>query len=585
MIMRMPTRTSSGADCMTRNALEPSVPLGTRVMRLAVPLSILLALLGVIRIISTYHVFNQTTDEPAHIACGMEWLQRGTYRFETITPPLARIATAVGPFLAGIRLTNDNRSMWDQGNGILATHGNYIRNLSLARAGILPFFLLGAFVVWCWAKKVYGHRAALLAVFFYTTCPVILGHAGLATTDMALEACCSGALLALILWLEYPTYSLSVILGAAIGLAILSKFSALVFLLSCGLLFFGAKLLSAKDTEKPRLAWYKVSGIAVLTLFLVLWAGYRFSMGPIASSGRSHAEIDHFVKTKGILHDVTYSIVESRLVPMPAFWSGIQEVFEYNTYGHKAYLLGKIRQDGWWYFFPVALGVKTPIPLLILAVAGMFYLARLSLRKRDWMLAAPVLAFLGLLAVGIHSRLDLGVRYVLPIYSMFAVTAGVAADRLLKVKARYIGLALVLVLLMWESISTSLAHPDYMAYFNEFAGRHPENILIDSDLDWGQDMVRLSRVLHQNGVKEFSIVYSGTADLRNFDLPPYHTLSPYERATGWIAISMFPLKTGDLRRPNDSFQWLEAYRPFCTVGPSMLLYHLENQQVPSTRSE
>ena len=37
--------------------------------------------------------------------------------------------------------------------------------------------------------------------------------------------------------------------------------------------------------------------------------------------------------------------------------------------------------------------------------------------------------------------------------------------------------------------------PDYFPWFNALAGKHPEHVLIDSDLDWGQDLFRLQREL------------------------------------------------------------------------------------------
>src|SRR5579872_1235237 len=69
---------------------------------------IALGVLATIRIVATYSVFNHTCDEPSHIACGMEWLERGTYNFEAQHPPLARIFTALGPYLAGCRLPAKN---------------------------------------------------------------------------------------------------------------------------------------------------------------------------------------------------------------------------------------------------------------------------------------------------------------------------------------------------------------------------------------------------------------------------------------------------------------------------------------------
>jgi len=76
--------------------------------------AVLLAAIAVVRIVSTYNVFSQTSDEPAHIATGMEWLQWGTYNFEPLHPPLARIAVAAGPYLSGLRLL-DHRNLWIEG--------------------------------------------------------------------------------------------------------------------------------------------------------------------------------------------------------------------------------------------------------------------------------------------------------------------------------------------------------------------------------------------------------------------------------------------------------------------------------------
>ena len=115
----------------------------------------LLAGIGCARIVSTYHVFNQTTDEPAHLATGMEWLERGTYTLEPLHPPLARVAVAIGPYLSGLRLTGHD-NLWMEGNQLLLAQGRYLHNLSLARLGVLPFFLLATFLVWYWTRWRYG---------------------------------------------------------------------------------------------------------------------------------------------------------------------------------------------------------------------------------------------------------------------------------------------------------------------------------------------------------------------------------------------------------------------------------------------
>jgi hypothetical protein len=549
------------------------------VMRVAL---FLLAGIGVARIIATYHVFSQTSDEPAHLATGMEWLERGTYTLEPLHPPLARVAVALGPYLSGLRLPGQ-KDVWEEGNEILLAHGRYLHNLSLARLGVLPFFLIATLLVWYWGRARYGHGPALVATLLFTTSPVVLAHAGLATTDMAATAGFTGALVAYVNWLERPTYLRSVIVGAAVGLAILCKFSSLLFLPASGLALLVWRWLLGRGKEEKaavadRFRWRGGLSLAALAMCLVVWAGYQFSLHPVTdATDRPHAKLDRLFGSRGTLHKVAYTAVESLWVPAPAFFRGLDRVRQKEARGHTGYLLGQVRERGWWYFFPVALVVKTPIAFLVLIGMGIFYLGKAAWLERNWIAAAPVVAALALLLVCMPSHINIGVRHILPIYPLLAIIGGVGACRFWNgARPKYLALVLILPLFAWHLTASIRAHPDYLAYFNEFAGQHPERILIDSDLDWGQDLLRLSDALRQMYVEEVSIAYAGSAemDLHHFGLPPFRILAPHRLATGWIAISLLRLKAGGLGFPRDSFSWLEAYRPVCLVGKSIRLYYV-----------
>ena len=143
-------------------------------------------------------------------------------------------------------------------------------------------------------------------------------------------------------------------------------------------------------------------------------------------------------------------------------------------------------------------------------------------------------------------------------------------------KPKYVAASIIILLLAWQLLSSVRAHPDYLAYFNEFAGSHPERILLDSDLDWGQDLLRLSTALQQKHIDQVSIAYAGSSklDLSKFGLPPFRVLLPNQPATGWIAISLLRLKVGEPGLPDDGFSWLEAYQPVALVGQSIRLYYV-----------
>ncbi len=542
---------------------------------------LLLAGIGCARIVSTYHIFSQTTDEPAHLVTGMEWLRRGTYTLEPLHPPLARVAVAIGPYLSGLRLSG-NQNLWIEGNQLLLAQGRYLHNLSLARLGVLPFFLLATFAVWYWTHSRYGDVPALVATFLFTTSPVVLAHAALATTDMALTATFTAALLAYVNFLEQPTYRRAAILGVATALAVLSKFSALVFLPACAFTLLLTRWLMNRRTKEgtaARTPWGRSIALAACVMFLLVWAGYRFTVSSATdSTARPHYTIDQLVGTSGTLHNAAYAVAEYPFIPAPAFFQGLAKLRFKESSGHKSYLLGQVRQTGWWYFFPVALAVKSTIPFLLLTAIGSFYVGKSIWQPGgSWIVVAPVIAALTLLLVCMPSHINIGVRHILPIYPLLAIIGSVGACRLWTVaKPKYTGPAMVLSLLAWQLLCSVRAHPDYLAYFNEFAGSHPERVLLDSDLDWGQDLLRLSATLQERHIDQVSIAYAGSLklDLSQFGLPSFQVLAPYQPATGWIAISLLKLKIGIPGQPDDGYAWLDAYQPVALVGRSIRLYYV-----------
>lgn len=532
---------------------------------------LLLALTGSALIISTYGVFNHTFDEPAHIACGMEFWDRGTYTMEPMHPPLARIAVALGPFLSGIRPSN-YADMWRAGNDILYSGNQYMRTLTMSRLAILTFFLLATLLVWFWSRTLFGDTAALFTTVLFISLPPILAHSGLATTDMPFTALFFWAIIAFTLWLEKPTYIRSVTLGISFALAILAKMSALVFLpasLAVLLVAFWIEKSSGALRENCR-HWLKAGLLSIFVMFVAIWAGYRFSVETYSTSGqRPHHLIDQFVGDEGAAHDFAYAVAEK--IPMPAveFFRGIKAMAKMNASGQASYLLGeKLHKIGSWYFFPVVLAVKSPLPFMLFTIIG---IGLLFFRRQTWSIffLAPVYTAAAILLVSMWSNINIGVRHILPIYPFLAVIAGVGAAGLWNQKcSRWAGRGIVIVLLLWQAISLVRIHPDYIAYFNEFAERTPEKVVVDSDLDWGQDLQRLSDTLRRLNVQELSIAYFGSADLKQHGLPSTRRLEPFQPVSGWLAISLSALKE------RYGFEWLDKYVPVMKVGKSIRLYYI-----------
>src|SRR4051794_10215288 len=163
-----------------------------------------LVLVGSLRIISTYRVFSHTIDEPDNLAAGMEYVSTGRYLYHDENPPLARVFSAIGPFLAGERY-HPGPNAHLEGARILGTGAHYDRVLALARTGTLPFFWTASVVVFLWALRTGGPAAALIATALFTTLPPILALAGIANTDMALCATVAAAALVSLYWAAEPT--------------------------------------------------------------------------------------------------------------------------------------------------------------------------------------------------------------------------------------------------------------------------------------------------------------------------------------------------------------------------------------------
>jgi len=509
----------------------------------------LVACLATALVVSTYPVFNQMWDEPAHIAAGMEWLSRGRYTYEPQHPPLARVAAAIGPYLGGAR-TIGLPKMFNEGRALLGEGAHYRRILTLARLGMLPFLWLMLAVCAVWGVRAAGPAGGALAVVFAATNPNLLAHAGVAGTDLAPAALAALALFAWMRWREEPTTRRALLFGASVGLAAAAKFSAVVYLAPALVLGEGVRWLLPRDTpvrDRLALSWrHALVGCGAAAL--VLWAAYRFDIGPIQPGGI--------------------------WVPAPALLRGLRPFLQHANGGHPAFLLGEVSQRGWWYYYLVVLGVKTPLPLLTLAVVGAAESVRAA-RAARWTSLVPLVGTVAVLAVALASHVDLGVRIVLTIYPFLAVLAarGVVAawtrgGTPTMVGARRIAIS---VLVLIELVIPFQAWPDYVAYFNPIVGERPERVLVDSNLDWGQDLYRLADTVRARRIDSVRVHYFGSSSLEAVGLTNARRLDPNERTTGWVAASETFLAGV---WSDTSLRWLARRTPVARIGPSMRLYYI-----------
>lgn len=569
-----------------------------------------LLLIAVLRVASTYRVFSQTIDEPIHVAAGFQWLTTDRYDLDFEHPPLSRILFAIDPWLDGVAQPAGNRV--EQGNALFYRDGRYLHHLTLARAGNLVWLLLALGTVFVWTKKLAGTGAAILAAALLGALPPVLAHAGLATTDMALAGITVTALYLFDRWLDEPTWARAIALGIAVGAGLLSKFSFPLFFP------LGALCLLRRTRISIRQA-----AVAGSMAILLVWAGYKFEATRLvdhrlanrppeapehvaAKYSRVHGyewvrpDLVKRYRRFGELGAVNVDFVDwaraagypsplagrkgntmanapalppvsfrdrvlepfhragqwiALHVPIPAtgFFRGLQVVRVHAMLGHSAYLFGEHRHEGWWYYFPVVLFLKTPVAFLILSIIGIATLRR-------GIAFAPLL----MLAAVMPTSINIGVRHILPLFPLLAILGGIGAVALWR-RSRVAAAAL----LLWYFIATAIAHPDYLAYFNELAGRHPERIVCDSNLDWGQDLLRLVDEAEREKLDPLYVSYFGSNDWERH-LPRARPLGATP-VTGWIAVS----EEHYLRRVVGDYPWLAKYEPVRRIGKSIRLYRIE----------
>jgi 4-amino-4-deoxy-L-arabinose transferase-like glycosyltransferase len=544
-------RVSSPAKLQTTGFWEAALlPFLTR---RSLPATVCFVAIGVARIAATYPILSVTTDEYCHFACGLEFVANHVYRYTPEHPPLARAMAATLPYLAGARPAGEPDPI-EEAEVVAVKTGNPNRVITLARIGILPFFVLACGVVYFWSRHYFGNAAAVIATAQFTLLPPVLAHAGLATTDMALTASLGAAFLSLVLWAESPTWRRTFLLGLAAALAALTKFTSLLYLPAAAVLASAAWLALERPGVQRILALAKERaprfGAAVALGAVAVWAGFLFSFGYVTA------------------WDVR--------LPAPEFFAGILTVFAHNTQGNSAYLLGQFSQTGWWYYFPVVLTVKTPIAFLLLTGFGGWVCWRNRTQRRYWL---PVVFSMGILLPAMCGNINIGVRHILPVYIGFSIVAAAGVLRLAKWSSanQWTG-PLAVFLILWMAVSGVISHPDYLAYFNELAPAEREKVLVDSDLDWGQDVGRLSRRLRElgaTGISMGSLLHVPDEFMKWSGLPPIQPINPVARATGWTVVSPTLDKTtqyGLFHRFPNVRPWYASMQPRERVGALILYY-------------
>ncbi len=565
--------------------------------------------------VSSYGRKSATYDEPLHLATGFAALRLHDYRLHPESPPFLRMWAAL-PLLAmrDVHLNTESPTWTGYPRVIqfrLVAHEFLYRDndadrlLGPARFMILLLGVGLGIVLFAWAREHYGFATAAVVLACYAVDPNVLAHSGVVTTDMGVT--CFIVCTLYFLWRTARVMSVPNLLGLAMSFALaqVSKASA-IFLVPLAMVLLGLRCFRRDawawrfgrtgqvDGRLARagVAAGIVSGLVVIG-FVAIWAVYGFRYLP-TPSGAWRFQFDRSAAIAPLAPRwavIVRWVDERRLLPN-AYSQGF--LLEQSRSNHwPSFFAGRYGDQGWWDYFLVALLIKTPMALVALVLAGYWwtvvrplrYEGAIAIRGRDrafWhtevFFVLPALAGLG---VSLAATLCIGLRHVLPIYAVHFLIAGKAIQVIRRragglLLAPIVALALVEPLLVW---------PDYLAFFNGFIGgpSHGHAWLLDSNIDWGQDLKELKRWMDARAITHINLSYLGVADPRYYGIDCTYLLgSPFfandevvtePRLPGYVAISVTNLY--GVYFPPAARQLYREFResePVAVIGHSIFVY-------------
>ncbi|MEW5945466.1 MAG: glycosyltransferase family 39 protein, partial [bacterium] len=434
------------------------------------------------------------------------------------------------------------------------------------RMTVTALALILALSVFLTARSLFGNTAAPIAAALLCFNPEILAHAPLMTADLMTTCFFFAAFLSFTRLLASPRPLITFSAGVFTGLALLSKFTA-ALLFPLLILALVLSLFSRGSAEKspPRLTLvcHAAAALAVALLILNLGYGSHRSCLPLAGS---HWNSPLFSALKN-------SPLGTVPLPVPRLYlhafdtqlaSADKKIFTY-------YLNGSLSREGWYSYYWVALLLKTPLPLLIAAAAALASSFRRGARLEEKLLWLPPAAFM--ITFTFFVRIDLGVRYLLPIVPFLAL---LGAGALARVAARGRAAALAVTLLsLWYASSIFTTFGNGLAYFNELAGGPAggSRFLLESNLDWGQNLVRLKKYLELNPSRPLLVYNYGLVPPSAYGIRDAGWV-PCSRTPAVVAVSVNYLKGIDpfQGRPPECFAWLAEMKPTASLGAGLLVF-------------
>ncbi|OHA18041.1 MAG: hypothetical protein A2664_00460 [Candidatus Taylorbacteria bacterium RIFCSPHIGHO2_01_FULL_46_22b] len=571
-------------------------------------------------------------DEIPHIGAGYSYTTGQTYQFNPEHPPLAKdlAGLAILPlginsnFLANYNTAHPNivNDQWNFGRALIY-HSDVDPTtlIHLAKLPLILFFIFSGWLIYAWTRRTYNSRAALLAIFLFAFSPTIIAHSRFVATDVP---ALFGILLATYFFLRYLKEQSVVnfwLASVSFGVALLTKFST--FLLIPYFLILA--LIWAWSNHQT---FFRPTIRLITRGTLVMIMGFIIIVGPIYQLHVfNYPPAQQKNDTETILNNYSIPVVASAIIwasdkpvlrPYAQWGLGLAMVSQRAEGGNRTYYLGQLSSTSFKSYFPVVYVLKEPIPFLVLLLGAVWLGWRTwrngrepfknKIRNHFPALAMLLWVFI-YVATSINANLNIGIRHLIPIYGfIFILIAGQIEGLVSSIKYRVLSgrqslisntkYLILIGLLIWYFIEFISVYPSYLTYFNEFALLRPSwasdgqtgwisgghNYVVDSNLDWGQDLWRLGDFVKQNNIQKIYLDYFGWAEQSFYlgnsfqwmhagDFTSAEQFLKENPDGGWLGISASYYQEANVG-PTKPYGWLENIKPTMVIGNSIFVFHI-----------
>ena len=548
-----------------------------------------------------------TTDEKAHLPAGVSYVTLLDSRLNPEHPPLMKIFTGLSVELFTHAKLPVLDSVWQGTNQQTEFADRFVStNQSIHHqiivSGRLPFICLTVvfgLLLYLWLSRRYSQPIGLIGLALYAFSPTIISHGHLVTFDVPAAFGYFITLISFNAFVYMPSARRATVAGLCLGVALLIKFSALLLI---PILFLSLILwLLIRRPRAPKVLIWQFLFSLLISLTVVLCVYQAVTWHYPSAKNRS----DILVATEGYGHrsiiSLSADLAGNRLTqPLGQYLFGAILTAHRSDSGTPSYFLGQVTNSGDHRYFPVLLATKETLPTVIVLILGLLIvLGNLMFKgkKRStivwsaWLEENFTVCLIGITIVAywvlaIISPLNIGYRHVLPTIPLLIILVCQPLNQWLSTgrgDQHWLRPAIIGGLIVWGFLELMSSYPYVLNYYNELAGGPAlgYRVAVDSNYDWGQDLLRLAAFVKQNKITQLKLDYFGG------DEPAVYLGSTYQHwqsnmgpVSGWFAISATIRQdaTGIHRSDSligaaDQYQWLSGQRPVAQIG-SIFVYHL-----------